>query len=602
MKNYIFDKEKEINLENYYIKPNGNEEVKQNNKEELDIKNSYKILEEKNKNLEDNIKIQEKSKNLEETPKPKEEKRKILIIPKNLNKISEEINFQIFNEKPSNQKKSSYIDIDFHYKDNNKKKNRNNSEKMKNHIVLEFKPILIENNISKKSNKSKINFNKSHINIKDFNNNNNFVNRYSAFPISKHFFIQSNRKNMVIKINNDNIKEKKEIIPQTLDSLMNKIKINNLKRSQNSNNNRINKKIKDIKDSLKKMSDIKQQKKINTNQNSLNNIYLDYIEDSFLPKKKFSRNLIPSKRTDSSDFIFYNNFNNNYYNNSKFHNNYNNREYHKKENNFSLPSKRITKKINSNSYSNIHTSNCSPIHFAIKNKDIFKINNNNIDNLQIINKKRKISDFLEDFETKDLLKLISISDRSNSQSIIDDDIKNKNNNTINNKNSKENNIRLYYTSEKNGNVNRNEPKTNLLRVNYSNFNSYINKIKEKNLMKDYAESKSKSKVEEKEPSNAILNRKKINFILNKQKYIYNNENIVDKNSINKKNKIKNNHNYSQQTKTKTIDNFYVYNQNYKSKNILFSFEKIKRKKIHSIFPVNPFDSINYIKVNNFLNN
>ena len=284
MKNYIFDKEKEINLENYYIKPNGNEEVKQNNKEELDIKNSYKILEEKNKNLEDNIKIQEKSKNLEETPKPKEEKRKILIIPKNLNKISEEINFQIFNEKPSNQKKSSYIDIDFHYKDNNKKKNRNNSEKMKNHIVLEFKPILIENNISKKSNKSKINFNKSHINIKDFNNNNNFVNRYSAFPISKHFFIQSNRKNMVIKINSDNIKEKKEIIPQTLDSLMNKIKINNLKRSQNSNNNRINKKIKDIKDSLKKMSDIKQHKKINTNQNSLNNIYLDYIEDSFLPK------------------------------------------------------------------------------------------------------------------------------------------------------------------------------------------------------------------------------------------------------------------------------------------------------------------------------
>ena len=304
--------------------------------------------------------------------------------------------------------------------------------------------------------------------------------------------------------------------------------------------------------------------------------------------------MIPSKRTDSSDFIFYNNFNNNYYNG----------ESYKKENNFSLPSKRITKKINSNSYSNIHTSNNSPNNFFFKNNDIFKINNNNLDNFQIIKKHRKISDFLEDYETNDLLKLISISERSNSKSNIDDNInnKNKNNNIINDKNEKENKIGLYYTSEKNGN--RNESKINILSMNYSNVNSYINKIKEKNLMKNYSELKSNLeketniyfekqrniyKNENKKNKKSSLNFKNIDFILNKQKYTYNNENN-DKSGIIKKNEIKHSHNYYKQTKT--LDNFYIYNKNNKSKRIFSPFEKIKEKKVNFIFPVNPFDSIN----------
>ena len=507
----------------------------------------------------------------------------------NTNKISEEINFEIFNEKPNKERKSSYIDINFFKREN---KNKYNSERMKNKDNSEFNHILMEKKNSEKINKTKVHFNKSYINIKDYKNN-NLVKRYSALPISQKYYDKSNNKNNMIKINNYNSNINNKIFQEPLDCLINKIKNNNNFKgikNINNNNNSINKKIKDIKDSLQKINDINRQN--NKNQNSLNNIYLNILEDSFKPVKKIiSRNFILSKRTDSSDFIFYNK----------------NIEHNKIENNISLPSKRIPKKTNS--YSNIYTLNNSPIHPLFKNKNIFSINKININNLHLINKNKKIKNLFEEMEPNtNLLKKVNISDRVNSKGNKEDD----NKNIIKNKNNKENNnnIRLYFTSGKAGNRNNNN--TNLLQRNSSNYKSYMNKINENKIFEEYPELKDYSIKKEKEPMIYFIKQKNIykkeienknkyfNNINNDQylsrkpnsKYVYNKNN---KNGLSGKNKIKQIQNYSQKPK----ENYNIFYQKYKSKDLYSPFEKLKRKKTHSIFPVNPFDSINNIKINNF---
>ena len=561
--NLIGEKEKEINENKYLNMPNGNEFIKQSNKEDIkniDNNNYISILEDKDKKLENSNNKNE----FFEPSKIKEEK-----IQKNalLNKISEEIKLEIFNERPTNKEKetkNSYIDINFHKNRNHK----NNSERIKNKEKSEFIPINIENNNFSKINKTKINFNKSYINIKVYKNN-SLVKRYSALPISNKYYNNSNNKNNIMKINNEQNKINK-IFPNTLDNLINKIKKNNVKtNSQYKNSNSIiNQKIKDIKDSLEKITDDKRKKYSTKKNNALNNNFFKLLDDSFkIERKNFSRNFIFSKRTDSSDFIFQKDISN--------------------KNNISLPSQKISKKNNSNT--NIYTLNNSSINNIIKNKKVFNVNNLNINNLQIMSKNIKTRNLFEELEPKNtiLLNRINISlERNNSKNNKEENkiIKNKSN-ILGNKDNKVNNIRLNYTSQNNGTklFYNNKSSSD---ISHSNFNSYINKINEK-----YRHNTNISK-------NNNINNKNDNYISNKIKHIYNN-NIIN---INNKNIISSNNKKIQNYSQKSKDNYYNNNyQNYKSKDLFFPFEKLKSKKNHSIFPVNPFDSINYIKVNNFFN-
>ena len=553
-------REKEINKNKYLNKPNGNEFIKQSNKEEIkNIDNNYiYVLDDKDKKLENNINKNE----VFEPSKIKEEKSQRNAIS---NKITEEIKLEIFNEKPTNKEKetkNSYIDIIFRKNRNHK----NNSERIKNKEKSEFIPIRIENNNFSKINKTKMNYNKSYLNIKDYKNN-SLVKRYSALPMSNKYYNNSNNKNNIMKINNEKNKINK-IFPNTLDNLINKIKENSVKKnSQYKNSNSIiDQKIKDIKDSLEKITDDKRKKYSSKKNNSLNNNYFKLLDDSFkIERKKFSRNFIFSKRTDSSDFIFQKDISN--------------------KNNTSLPSQKISKK--NNSYSNIYTLNNSSINNFLKNKKVFNVNNLNINNLQIMRKNIKTRNLFEELEPKNniLLKRVNISlERNNSKNNKEENkIINNKNNILGNKDIKVKNIRLNYTSQKNGTklFYNNKSSAN---INLSNFNSYINKINEKY----------KYNINVLENNN--IHNKNANYISNKIKYIYNNDITNNKNIISNSNKKI--QNYSQKSK----DNYYNYKyQNYKSKDLFSPFEKKKKKKNHSIFPVNPFDSINYIKVNNFLN-
>ena len=408
-----------------------------------------------------------------------------------------------------------------------------------------------------------MNYNKSYINIKDYKNN-SLVKKYSALPISNKYYKNSNNKNNIMKINN----EKNKIFPNTLDNLINKIKKNSVKKNlqYKNSNSTINQKIKDIKDSLGKITDDKRKKYSTKKNNALNNNFFNLLDDSFkIERKNFSRNFIFSKRTDSSDYIFQKDISN--------------------KNNISLPSQKISKKNNSNT--NIYTLNNSSINNIIKNKKVFNVNNLNINNLQIMSKNIKTRNLFEELEPKNniLLKRVNISlERNNSKNNKEENkiIKNKNN-ILGNKDNKLNTIRLNYTSQKNGTKLFYNNKSSA-DISHSNFNSYINKINEK------------YKYNINVPKNYNINNKNANYISNKIKYIYNNDIINNKNIISSNNKKI--QNYSQKSK----DNYYNYNyQNYKSKDLFSPFEKLKSKKNHSIFPVNPFDSINYIKVNNFLN-
>ena len=641
--NYIDNEKEEVKIEKKFnnIK---NENELLNIKEDKSIKNKIIQLDYNKKNgddekenklenlekkIEENITMGKLS-NILETSKKNEEKINNNVnnnTPKNkninINKISEEINFEIFNDKYINHRKGSYIDINFNNnKDINnthKENTRIHSDRIKNKENSQFRNILNDYNKfnNNNNNKFKSNYNKSYINIKEYNNNNLIKSkdkRISAIPINNKYYNIINNNNYVIKNEESkNINNAKNKFPESLDNLINKIKDtyenknNNNYKGIKKNNSNIGQKIKDIKDSLQKIKDInkenenllKENNKFNTNIKpiSFNNLYFSLLDESYQPiNKNISRNFVTAKRTDSSDFIFYKKLNKD-----------------KIENNISFPSNLISKKTNS--YSNIHTLNnsSSPIRSHFKNKKIFTINNININNLQLINKNLKIKNILEDFESNNLMNNINISDRTNSQGIIDDKKMKKkglmndmNNNIISQ-------IRLYYSSEKMGN--KHNSNNSLHKTNSSNFKSYKNKINSNNLIKDYTKLKECSK-DKKDDCKINFVNKRINYkndnlktnnihyyslsssSHNKNpKYIYDIPYKGIKCNIRKKNKIKQIPNYSKQSNENLINY-----KNYNIKDLLSPFDKLRRKKIHSIFPVNPFDNINYIKERNFLIN
>ena len=163
--------------------------------------------------------------------------------------------------------------------------------------------------------------------------------------------------------------------------------------------------------------------------------------------------------------------------------------------------------------------------------------------------------------------------------------------------------RLYYTTEKAGsyiNINSSLPKTNS-----SKFKEHTNKLNINNLIKDYPILNEFSK-EKKDEHNADFINRKINYknetVKRNNNHLFssssnNTNDLYIYNNTRKKNKIKQIQNYSNKTK----DN-YIYYKKYNYKNMLSPFEKLRRNKVHSIFPVNPFDEINYIKERNFLIN
>ena len=608
-----------LNNEEEEINFSGDIKIKLDNKK----KEKKEEIEDENKILKENIKITTIS-NILETPK-KEEKINIYSVPKNINKITEEINFEIFNNKTIKNRKGSYIDINFKIKDINiieKDSSRINSERIKKKENLQFKYIKNDNNKSNNNHKKIKNYyNKSFINIKEYKNNNNLIKNKdknnSALPITNRFFSYINNKNNIIKKeDNKNIFNNKEKFPESLDNLINKIKKtcenknNNSKGIKKVNNNiRINKKIKEIQDSLEKMNDIHNENdnllnrnnkfnSTNKKQVSLNKVHFNIKDYSYQPlNKNISRNFVFSKKTESSDFILNN------------------------KNNNSLPSKKIIKR---NSYSNLYTLNSSPIRNKLKKRSILNINSINIDSLQLFHNNLKIKNIFEDFDSNYLLNNINISERKNSQGIKEDK-KMKNKKSTNNKNNNINisQIRLYYTSEKRGN--KNKSNISLHKANSSNFKLYINKIDENNLIKEYTRLNNFSKYNNNKykidyiinrnnyKNDNIINNDKLFFVKNNQKnkythyyssshsknskYICNDSNKNNKSNIKKNNKINNIQNYSK----KTNDYFLSY-KNYNFKDMLSPFEKIRRKKIHSIFPVNPFDEINYIKEKNFMKN
>ena len=501
------------------------------------------------------------------------------IKPNSINQISEEINLQICNEKKTNHRKGSYININFH---NDKNNSKINSERMHIKENTPCKPIIIENNSDKKLS-IKFHFNKSYIDIKK-NNQNNIDNK-GNFPPSKKYFSQTNIKNNKITINKNNNYNKK--FPQSLDNFLNIInhnsetKNNNIREVNNSNND-IKQTIKDIKDSLLKINDIKKVKNIENNkkQYSFNNIYFHILEDSYQPmNKNMSRNFFLSKRTDISDFMSFN------YANDKV------------ENNTSLASKGISRKTNS--YSNIYTLNNTGDKYYFNNQNIYNINNiNNINSMNYY----QIKNILEDFKYDNISKNIILSNYMKSKSFLNNkNLKAKN--FINNKGYKDNIIRLNYMNYMDENtINKTDSNIKIKGINNSNFNSYLNKIGRKNIIKD---SNSKNKENEsninfrkktdiyqneKITDKLVLDKKTINdknYIHNtinkhNSKYVYKDSYINNKNNLEKNNRIRHIQNYSQKS------NYYNYkNDKIKMKN--YTFERFIMKKNHFIFPVNLFD-------------
>ena len=369
------------------------------------------------------------------------------IKPNSINQISEEINLQICNEKKTNHRKGSYININFH---NDKNNSKINSERMHIKENTPCKPIIIENNSDKKHS-IKFHFNKSYIDIKK-NNQNNIDNK-GNFPPSKKYFSQTNIKNNKITINKNNNYNKK--FPQSLDNFLNIINHNsetknNNKREVNNSNNDIKQTIKDIKDSLLKINDIKKDKNIENNKKhySFNNIYFHILEDSYQPmNKNMSRNFFLSKRTDISDFMSFN------YANDKV------------ENNTSLPSKGISRKTNS--YSNIYTLNNTGDKYYFNNQNIYNINNiNNINSMNYY----QIKNILEDFKYDNISKNIILSNYMKSKSFLNNkNLKTKN--FINNKGYKDNIIRLNYMNYMDENtINKTDSNIKIKGINNSNFN------------------------------------------------------------------------------------------------------------------------------------
>ena len=580
------EKEKEKEIEK--IK-NEKEESKEN------IINLKDDIFSENKNINNNNYIDEgninKEKNSFETPKKNKDTNNLINAQRNSNKIIDEINFEIFNNKENKKMKNPYIDINLNNKNKIKSENNNNKEKSK------YSEIINDKNKTQNINKNKVksNFTNNYININEYENKIKNRNKSkTAMPLERRniYFRQFNKNNKNKNNRRQYFNYSKNMFSESLENLINKIKDTCENKGKiKSNNNDLNKKIQDIKDSLQKMNDINKERDKNnfmkTNINiwpiSFNSKY--NFENEYQINKNISRNYIFEKRSDSSDFIFYNRFNK-----------------RKIEYNISSPSKRNIKKIQSYSYMN--TLNNSSNKNNSKNKNIYNINNFNINSLQLINKNIKLKNALEELQSSSNSKNNNFFD-TNTKNYAKDLSSNKRKIINDNDNEK---IGLYFTSEKR--EDKYSPSNKLHKINSSKFRHNLNKINEFHLF-DYNDN---LKMNKKEVNIFFVNKR--NKINNKQRFlIHKSDDNIKKNYFAFKPKVKytplkNNkniaykndkslkmQNYSQRFKNNYVKytDFNKKNQ----KNVLSPLEKLREKNIHSIFPVNPFDTFNYIKQTNF---
>ena len=375
------EKEKEKEIEK--IK-NEKEESKEN------IINLKDDIFSENKNINNNNYIDEgninKEKNSFETPKKNKDTNNLINAQRNSNKIIDEINFEIFNNKENKKMKNPYIDINLNNKNKIKSESNNNKEKSK------YSEIINDKNKTQNINKNKVksNFTNNYININEYENKIKNRNKSkTAMPLERRniYFRQFNKNNKNKNNRRQYFNYSKNMFSESLENLINKIKDTCENKGKiKSNNNDLNKKIQDIKDSLQKMNDInKERDKINIMNTNINIWPISFnskynFENEYQINKNISRNYIFEKRSDSSDFIFYNRFNK-----------------RKIEYNISSPSKRNIKKIQSYSYMN--TLNNSSNKNNSKNKNIYNINNFNINSLQLINKNIKLKNALEELQS-----------------------------------------------------------------------------------------------------------------------------------------------------------------------------------------------------------
>ena len=582
------EKEKEKEIEK--IK-NEKEESKEN------IINLKDDIFSENKNINNNNFIDEgninKEKNSFETPKKNKDTNNLINAQRNSNKIIDEINFEIFNNKENKKMKNPYIDINLNNKNKIKSESNNNKEKSK------YSEIINDKNKTQNINKNKVksNFTNNYININEYENKIKNRNKSkTAIPLERRniYFRQFNKNNKNKNNRRQYFNYSKNMFSESLENLINKIKDTCENKGKiKSNNNDLNKKIQDIKDSLQKMNDInKERDKINFMKTNINIWPISFnskynFENEYQINKNISRNYIFEKRSDSSDFIFYNRFNK-----------------RKIEYNISSPSKRNIKKIQSYSYMN--TLNNSSNKNNSKNKNIYNINNFNINSLQLINKNIKLKNALEELQSSSNSKNNNFFD-TNTKNYAKDLSSNKRK-IINDNDNDNEKIGLYFTSEKR--EDKYSPSNKLHKINSSKFRHNLNKINEFHLF-DYNDN---LKMNKKEVNIFFVNKR--NKINNKQRFlIHKSDDNIKKNYFAFKPKVKytplkNNkniaykndkslkmQNYSQRFKNNYVKytDFNKKNQ----KNVLSPLEKLREKNIHSIFPVNPFDTFNYIKQTNF---
>ena len=582
------EKEKEKEKEIEKIK-NEKEESKEN------LTNLKDDVFSENKNINNNNFINEGHINKEEksfeTPKKNKDKINLINVQRNSNKIIDEINFEIFNDKENKKMKNPYIDINLNNKNKIKSEKNNNKEKSK------YDEIINDKNKTQNINKNKIksNYTKNYININEYENKNKIRNKSNtAAPLERRniYFRQFNKNNQNKTSRRQYINYSKNIFSESLDNLINKIKDTCENKCKiKSNNNDLNKKIQDIKDSLQKINDMNKERdkinfmKTNTDIRPISfNSKFNY-EDEYQKNKNISRNYLFQKKSDSSDFIFYNKFNK-----------------RKIEYNISSPSKRNIKKIQSYSYMN--TLNNSSIKNNSKNKNIYNINNININSLQLINKNFKLKSALEELQSNSTSKNNILLD-TNTKNYAKELSSNKRKIINDNENKK---IGLYFTSEKR--EDKYNPSNKLHKINSSKFRHNLNKINEFNLF-DYDDY---LKMNKKEINIFCVNKR--NKINNKERFLIHKSDDNIKNNYfafkpkvkytstnnNKNNAIKNNKTQKIQNYSKRYEKNYVKYTDFNRKNhknVLSPFEKLREKNIHSIFPVNPFDTFNYIKETNF---
>ena len=582
------EKEKEKEIEK--IK-NEKEESKEN------IINLKDDIFSENKNINNNNFIDEgninKEKNSFETPKKNKDTNNLINAQRNSNKIIDEINFEIFNNKENKKMKNPYIDINLTNKNKIKSENNNNKEKSK------YSEIINDKNKTQNINKNKVksNFTNNYININEYENKIKNRNKSkTAMPLERRniYFRQFNKNNKNKNNRRQYFNYSKNMFSESLENLINKIKDTCENKGKiKSNNNDLNKKIQDIKDSLQKMNDInKERDKINFMKTNINIWPISFnskynFENDYQINKNISRNYIFEKRSDSSDFIFYNRFNK-----------------RKIEYNISSPSKRNIKKIQSYSYMN--TLNNSSNKNNSKNKNIYNINNFNINSLQLINKNIKLKNALEELQSSSNSKNNNFFD-TNTKNYAKDLSSNKRK-IINDNDNDNEKIGLYFTSEKR--EDKYSPSNKLHKINSSKFRHNLNKINEFHLF-DYNDN---LKMNKKEVNIFFVNKR--NKINNKQRFlIHKSDDNIKKNYFAFKPKVKytplkNNKNIAykndkslkMQNYSERFKNNYVKYTDFNKKNqknVLSPLEKLREKNIHSIFPVNPFDTFNYIKQTNF---